>query len=374
MLKDTCIFLAGGGTGGHLFPGIALVQALNAQGAGVKPIFLCTKKAIDQTILGPTGYEFVPQPIVPPVRSIGGLVRFWRGWRETADLVTRLLDERKPACVIGLGGYGAGVAVKYAAKRKVPTVLINPDVVPGKANKYLLQFAHAVCCQFEATKHYLPASQHGKIRVTGCPIRASLLTLPSRAEAAQRFGLDPTLHTVVVTGASLGSRTVNEGALAALVDLKPQGWQVLHLAGSEHAAAVRDGYRAAALPATVVDFTSDMGHVWALADLAISRAGASSCAELTACGVPSILMPYPYHKDQHQKRNAEALVAAGAAVLCEDAKEAATNAVALKPILQSLLFDAKLRQQMSAAAKAEGKPRAAEAMAEVVAKILLNSR
>src|SRR5688500_10377324 len=99
----------------------------------VRPLFLCTQREIDRVILEPTGFEFVPQPIVPPVRSVGGLLRFWRSWRETKDLIRKVLKEHRPAAVLGLGGYAAGVAVRTAAARKIPAAILNPDVVPGKA-------------------------------------------------------------------------------------------------------------------------------------------------------------------------------------------------------------------------------------------------
>jgi UDP-N-acetylglucosamine--N-acetylmuramyl-(pentapeptide) pyrophosphoryl-undecaprenol N-acetylglucosamine transferase len=144
------------------------------------------------------------------------------------------------------------------------------------------------------------------------------------------------------------------------------GWQILHLAGREHGEAVRGGYREKNIAARVIDFTPDMADVWAVADLAVSRSGASSCAELTACGVPSILMPYPFHKDLHQRANAKVLEDAGAAVLVDDEKDRKKNADKLRPILESLLYEVPRRQRMSEAAKGLGHPDAAEAVASVV--------
>jgi UDP-N-acetylglucosamine--N-acetylmuramyl-(pentapeptide) pyrophosphoryl-undecaprenol N-acetylglucosamine transferase len=176
------------------------------------------------------------------------------------------------------------------------------------------------------------------------------------------------LHTLVVTGASLGARTVNEGVLTMLGGVTLRGWQILHLSGREHADTVRAGYRELSLDgkARVIDFTPAMADVWAVTDLAISRAGASSCAELTACGVPSILMPYPFHKDMHQRANAEQLVNAGAAVLVEDQKDRRKNAETLRPAVESLLYDADRRRKMAEAARSLGKPQAAESVANVV--------
>src|SRR3989442_12991625 len=199
MSQSLTMLFAGGGTGGHLYPGVSVAQALAENLPHIKPLFLCTKREIDRTILAPTGFEFIEQPIVPPRRSIGGLLQFFRSWRETKDLVKHVLRERKPAAVLGLGGYAAGVAVKLAAQRGIPTAILNPDVIPGKANQFLMRHVRAVCCQFEATKQHVAPSQEGKLIITGCPIRQEMKDLPPREEAAARLGLDPALSTLVIT-------------------------------------------------------------------------------------------------------------------------------------------------------------------------------
>lgn len=374
MPHPPTILFAGGGTGGHLYPGISVAQALADLLPDAKPLFLCTQRPIDATILTPTGYAFQPQPIVPPHRSIGGLLRFWKSWRETKDLVKTVLRQHNVIAVLGLGGYAAGVAVRYAAEKGVPAAIVNPDVIPGKANQYLLSYVKRVCCQFDATAEHVSASARHKLVTTGCPIRKELQHLPTRAQAAATFGLDPSRPTLVITGASQGSLTVNEGTVEALRSIKLQGWQVLHLAGQDHAAAVREAYRDAKIDATVVDFTAEMDKVWAVADLAVSRAGASSCAELTACGVPSILMPYPFHKDMHQRYNAKVLVERGAAFLCDDAMDRKKNAERLVPMLEALLYDTAKRQSMAAAAKSIGLPDAARKVAEVLRDLTLAGR
>src|SRR5215207_4714470 len=200
------LFLAGGGTGGHLYPGLAVAEVLRKTLPDAKILFLCTSKEIDRVILEPTGFEFIPQPVLPLPRmtSVGGLLRFWRSWRETKDLVRKLIRERKPAVVLGLGGYAAGVAVKVGALKGVPAAIINPDLIPGRANQYLMQYVKAVCCQFGETAQHVPAAQKEKIQVTGCPIRDDIRKLAEardldvnagRAEARARLGLDKSLHT-----------------------------------------------------------------------------------------------------------------------------------------------------------------------------------
>jgi UDP-N-acetylglucosamine--N-acetylmuramyl-(pentapeptide) pyrophosphoryl-undecaprenol N-acetylglucosamine transferase len=253
--------------------------------------------------------------------------------------------------------------VKHCASRKIPTAILNPDVIPGKANQYLMRSVKLVCCQFDQTREHVSPNYHKKLRTTGCPVRDEIVKGRSREQAAAALSLDPLLNTLVVTGASQGAQTVNEAVLGTLAQIKLQGWQVLHLSGREHAEAVRSGYRELNIAARVIDFTPAMSDVWSVADLAISRSGASSCAELTAKGIPSILFPYPFHKDMHQRANGEVLADAGAAVLLDDAKEKKANSDRLKPVLESLLYDASKRADMAAKAKKLGKPDAADAAA-----------
>ncbi len=368
------ILLAGGGTGGHLYPGIAVAEALREIAPEMKPVFLCTTREIDRVILEPTGFEFIPQPVIPWKKSISGTLRFAKALRETWDVVRRIIRERKPGAVLGLGGYAAGLAVRMAAGKKVPTALLNPDVIPGEANQLLMKRAGVVCCQFVQTAEHVEASLRGKLKVTGCPIRGDIRHLPPRDQAAARLGLDPAVNTLVVTGASLGAQTVNEGVLSMLGEITLRGWQILHLSGRDHAAAVRAGYREIDTPAVIIDFTPAMADVWAVADLAISRSGASSCAELTACGVPSILLPYPYHRDMHQRANAKVLAEAGAAVLVDDEKDARLNAQKLRPVIEPLLYDVDKRRAMSQAARHLGKSDAAGNVAQLVIELARTSR
>jgi UDP-N-acetylglucosamine--N-acetylmuramyl-(pentapeptide) pyrophosphoryl-undecaprenol N-acetylglucosamine transferase len=374
MSEPITILLAGGGTGGHLYPGIAVAEALPSVAPHVKPVFLCTTKDIDRVILEPTGYEFIPQPIIPWKKSISGTLRFAKALRETWDVVRKIIKDRKPAAVLGLGGYAAGLAVRMAAGKKVPTALLNPDVIPGEANKLLMKRAAAVCCQFGETAAYVDPALHPKLKVTGCPIRGDIRQLPPRETALARLGLNPSMNTLVVTGASLGAQTVNEAVLAMLADATLRGWQILHLSGRDHAAAVRAGYGKIATRAVVIDFTPAMADVWAVADLAVSRSGASSCAELTACGVPSILLPYPFHKDMHQRANAKVLVDAGAAALVDDERDARINSPKLWAAIEPLLYDDQRRRAMSDAARKLGKPDAAENVARLVTDLAQSGR
>lgn len=375
MLSNATVLFAGGGSGGHLYPGISVAESLSRSLPGIKALFLCTQRPIDTTILSATPFEFVKQPILPPRRSVGGLIRFWRSWRATHELVKQIITERAPAAVLGLGGYAAGVAVKLASKAKIPAAILNPDVIPGKANQYLLSYVQKVCCQFDATREHVDPAFQSKLITTGCPIRADIRHRPPREQAAARLGLDPLLNTLVVTGASQGAVTVNEATIETISRMMKQnrrslqGWQVLHLSGPENAERVRAGYRELPLPAAVLDFTPAMADVWSLADLAICRAGASTCAELTTAGVPAILLPYPFHKDKHQMANARVLADANAAILMPDECDRTINANRLQPTLEGLLRDADRRRAMADACLKLARPDAADSVAKTVAEI-----
>jgi UDP-N-acetylglucosamine--N-acetylmuramyl-(pentapeptide) pyrophosphoryl-undecaprenol N-acetylglucosamine transferase len=403
------ILFAGGGTGGHLYPGLSVAQALQKIAPDIRPLFLCTQRDIDRIILQPTGFPFITQPIVPPVTTVPGLLKFWKSWRESKDLIRSLVKGKphgwqsvgpptKISAILGLGGYAAGVAVKYCALHKIPAAILNQDVIPGKANQYLMRYVSTVCCQFEQTRNHVPAEHRDKLKTTGCPIRPEILgdylPLPPgegrgegvpasnvhppianlqsrRPDASRRLELDPNLQTLVITGASQGAQTINEAVPVLLADLKLQGWQILHLAGREHATAVRDAYRnlPTSPPVRVIDFTPEMADIWAVADLAIARSGASTCAELCACGLPSILMPYPFHRDLHQRANAKVLADACAAILLDDEKDPKKNAAKLRPLLEPLLVDATRRRTMAQAAKKLAHPDAALRVAQLLVEL-----
>ena len=200
-----------------------------------------------------------------------------------------------------------------------------------------------------------------------------------REGGGKLLGLDPACPTLVVCGGSLAAKTINDAVVKLLADVQVRAalaskeqsspaskpWQIIHLAGKEQAAAVKTAYEPIIDVAwRVMDYCDDMASVWAVADLAIARAGASTCAELTACGVPAILLPYPFHRDQHQRHNAQQLVDAGAALLLEDTKETGSNAQNMKEPLLALLRDSAIRAQMATQARQAGKPDAASAIAE----------
>ncbi|MGB9626756.1 MAG: UDP-N-acetylglucosamine--N-acetylmuramyl-(pentapeptide) pyrophosphoryl-undecaprenol N-acetylglucosamine transferase [Phycisphaerae bacterium] len=351
---------AGGGTGGHLCPALAIAHALRQLDDRVDISFLCTDRPIDRRILGEAGMEAIPQGVRPfstrPWRWPG----FLMAWRRAIARCRSLFRERRPAAVVGAGGYGSDPPVRAALAERIPTAILNPDLVPGRANRQLGRYVDRIFAQWPGTAEYFPGV--GGFRALGCPVRPGFLGLREelRRSGLARFGLQPQLRTLLTTGASQGARTINEAMVALAPELgQLGGWQVLHLSGPADVERVQAAYRAAGLRATVVAFTDAMPEAMAVADLAISRAGASTLAELTVMGLPSILMPYPFHRDEHQLRNARVLADAGAARIVPDRITTAENVAALRSTLLALARDASCLSAMAEAAKRLGQPHAA---------------
>lgn len=360
------IVMAGGGTGGHLYPGLAVAEALREKlGDRVTLVWAATPRPVDQRLLAQYGENYVRQNVQPLVKKITRLWGFYNGWMSSCAYWKRYFRDNQVDAVLALGGYAAGPASYVASQQGIPVGMLNPDAVPGLANRFLLKRSNKVFAQWSLDGAKEIA---GRVMAIGCPIRRSLLGR-TRDEGMARLGLSGSLKTLVITGASLGARTINDAMCLMMKDETFRkalgGWQVIHLTGMEQAEAVKAAYGDVRdVPVKVMDYCDDMASVWAVADVAIARAGASTCAELTACGVPAILMPYPYHKDMHQRHNAMKLVEAGAALLVDDAKEAAKNAEVLRPVLAELLTDNAQRADMAAAARQVGKPNASRDIAE----------
>ncbi len=343
------IAIAGGGTGGHLFPGLALADALVAR--GVQVTFVGTAAGIEARVVPAAGY---PLRLLPgrQLRG-GGVARAVAGLASTAGGTLRalaLLGELGPRLVVGVGGYASVAVVIAAALRRIPSVLLEQNVLPGAANRVLARIARRVCVGFAESIALLPP---GRAVHTGNPVRADLIRpRPARA----RPGL-------LVFGGSAGAHRLNQAMLDALAALGPAlaHLDVTHQTGAADLEAVRRAYAARGLAARVEPFIADMGAAYAAADLVVARAGATTCAELTAVGLPAILVPYPYATDDHQRRNAEVLVQAGAAEMILDTE---LHGERLAAALRSLLGDAGKRAAMAARARALGRPDAAERVAD----------
>ncbi len=364
---------AGGGTGGHLYPGIAVARAIARRDPDARIAFLTTDRPLDHDLLEREGFAQVPQPVRPFSPKPWHWPRFWLAWRSAIELAGEVIRNDRPRAVLGLGGYAAAPPVVAAHRAGVATAILNQDAKPGRANRYLAKYARLIALQWEASRtHFAPGAP---CQALGCPIRSDFAS-PNAAAARARLGLDAARPLLLATGASQGARTINEALLQVWPAFAAQNpaWQLLHLTGPADEERIRAAYRAAGVlrsateaassgSVVVLGYAHDMADCLAAADAVIARAGASTLAELTALGKPGVLFPYPYLKDRHQDFNADVLVAAGAAIRIDDARDAAQNAGPLRAALERL-SDEKTRGAMSAAARALGRIDAADAIAD----------
>ena len=355
------IVFAGGGTGGHLYPALAVAAELRDRLPDARFVFFCTTRFVDRCVLEDSGFEVAAQDL-PPLSAkpwrIPGVVR--RYFSATLHCRARFRAD-PPICVIGTGGYASIPPVWAACGVGVPTLLFNPDAAPGRANRLLARRADVVCVQWERTK---ACFSRAVTRVTGCPVRPSFDN-PDRSAAIRRFGLSTDRRTLLVNGGSQGARTVNMAVIELLDFLETrENWQIIHVTGDADFATVRCAYEARAIPSAVVSFTEHMSDALAAADLVLSRAGASTLAEIMAVGRASVLMPYPFDRTMHQLANAKCLERASAARVVLDVADPRGNAEALRPLLAELMEAHDVRCEMADAAREMGHVHAASAVAD----------
>ena len=339
------IVLAGGGTGGHIAPGIAIAERIAEAAPGLRAVFACSTRAVDAQMLEHVGADFVPIPAEGLSPRPMKLVRAARAYFAGRRAARELLAERGAKAVVSLGGYVTGPVYSAARALKVPVLLVNLDATPGKANSFVARGATRILSACAT-----PTRPGFAERVVGMPIRRAAIATLSQSECRSRLGLEPGLRTLFVTGASQGAASLNELMRALVASDRPAfgGWQVLHLVGGADRAPLEAAYREAHIRASVVPFLHEMGLAWGAADLALSRAGANSVAEAVLNRVPAVFAPYPYHADLHQKWNAQPYHDEGVAVLCDDLIEPAKNRATLGEALLSLLTDHGRRDAMRA--------------------------
>lgn len=360
--KRRLFVLAGGGTGGHLYPGIAAAEELRKLRPEFDVVVYGTPRPIDAKLTESHNMGLVVQPVQPFTTSPKKIFGFLRSYYKSIAAAKKAFTERKPAMVLGLGGYAAAPAIVAAAKMGVPTALFNPDLIPGKANRKLADKVDRIYVQW-----YESIDQFGrvtKVKCSGCPIRAGFATIKKDA-AIKALKLDPSRKTLLITGASQGAWSINTAVLE-LMDLwkKMADWQIVHLTGANDLKGCRAAYAEAGVNAMTLAFTEHMAHCMAAADLVISRAGASTLAEITAVGRASILMPYPFDKKQHQLANANHLANQNAASLVKDANDPAVNARRLRKELESLMASDHRRERLAEVAGAMGRHDAALTIAK----------
>jgi UDP-N-acetylglucosamine--N-acetylmuramyl-(pentapeptide) pyrophosphoryl-undecaprenol N-acetylglucosamine transferase len=370
-VADRTYLFAGGGTGGHLFPGIAVAERLLEHDPQARILFVGSDRPIERQILAGTPFDHcgLPSPALDEARRHP--LRFVRQLAAARREARELIARERPTAIIGCGGFASAAPVHAARRSGVPFVLLEQNVIPGRATRWLSRLGGTVCLAFEGARQYLPHSAHAI--VTGNPVRREI------AELAQRHatvgGIDSGgPAALLVLGGSQGARAVNE-MLVSFVGRSTHalvGWRVVHQTGGADVDRVRQAYAVAGVTAEVAAFFDDLAPHYASASLVVSRAGATTLAELACAGLPAVLVPYPHAMDNHQRHNAREFEHPGAAVIVEqpDATEGETvtaGAGSFDEILTSLLQDDARRAAMAAAMGGLARPDAAAAVVEMLA-------
>ena len=353
------VLVAGGGTGGHLFPGLAVVNELRNRADDVEVLFVGTARGIEARLLPARG-ERLELLKVTPLKGQGSLARA----KSVARLplafskAASIVRSFNPDIVIGVGGYAAGPVLAAAAAMGVKTALLEQNAHVGLTNKMLASVVGRAYLTFEKTVHHFGES---KARVCGNPVRREFVSVARRA-AADPEGFESRANSILILGGSQGAKALNEAVPSVLaeVDLKSRGLKIVHQTGEAMRDAVQERYRELGVEAEVVSFIDDMARVYVNATLVIARAGATTLAEVCAIGRPSVLIPFPHAADDHQTKNAQALEELDAAQ-CVAESDIADGAL-LTSIVE-LIESPVLRQTMAEAARVQGRP---DAAAEIV--------
>jgi UDP-N-acetylglucosamine--N-acetylmuramyl-(pentapeptide) pyrophosphoryl-undecaprenol N-acetylglucosamine transferase len=350
------ILFAGGGTGGHVFPGVALAQSLPDSTVH----WLCTSRPFDAQQLSAASIPFEPLES-PRWRGFTGFL----GPMARAILASaRRIREFRPDVLVGVGGYGTVPPVIAATSLGLPYALLEQNVKPGKANRFLAPGASRIYVQWAQARAAFPGCG-SKVVVTGSPLRKQLRRVP-REQALRRFGLDGARPTLAVVGGSQGAEALNRGVVEAL-DGTASAIQIIHVTGKSHVEGVRAAYAANGARAVVLDFVSDMDSLYSAADLVVSRAGAMAIAELAAFGTPSVLVPIARSSGDHQRENARVVAKAGGAILLE---ERGGLPEGLTPILRKLVGRDPMFEAMRLNLAPLARPEAAQTILEDLERLI----
>jgi UDP-N-acetylglucosamine--N-acetylmuramyl-(pentapeptide) pyrophosphoryl-undecaprenol N-acetylglucosamine transferase len=352
---DGTYLFAAGGTGGHLFPAIAVARALLARHPSARVLFVGTERALERDILAREGFPHHPLPAASTAvlkRNPAGFA--WRHWTACRG-ARRLLAEYRPAVVFGCGGFASVPPVLAASMAGIPILLLEQNASPGRATVWLSRDALGVCVAFEESVAALPRGVRSV--VTGNPVRTEIAAL-----AGGPFRANHGVRTLLVLGGSQGARSLNAAVTGACAGLATQlrGWRVVHQSGPDQDGPVRDRYAELGIDAVVAPFIDDMAAAYRAADLVISRAGATTLAELACAGRAAVLVPYPHAARDHQRHNADAFARTGAAVCVSERPDAGDTVRTLVQAVSPMLADEHRRETVSAAMRQRARPDAAQ--------------
>jgi UDP-N-acetylglucosamine--N-acetylmuramyl-(pentapeptide) pyrophosphoryl-undecaprenol N-acetylglucosamine transferase len=308
--------IACGGTGGHLFPGLAVAEVLQERGHEVL-LFISEKEVDTLAVEGRTEFRYEKLPTIAlPSPFSPAILAFVRRFNESLLLCRSIFRRFQPQVVLGMGGFTSTAPVIAGRLRGVATFLHESNAIPGKANRHTARFVRSVLLGFKECAVFFPKT---RTEFTGTPIRSSLERIDRKA-ALEKLGLQFGVPTLLVMGGSQGASGINQALIKSIPSLQGLSFQVIHLTGARDARLLEDNYRRENIPAYVAAFHHRMEEVYSAADLAIARAGASSLAELALFALPAVLVPYPYAADDHQTLNAEIFVKHQAALLMKESE------------------------------------------------------
>jgi len=365
-MKPFKAIIACGGTGGHLFPGLAVAETLHERGHEV--LLFVSEKEIDATALQ-AHPEFrseklpsigMPSMVVSPA-FLSFLKRFWESYRHCRSVYRKY----RPSVVLGMGGFTSTAPILAARLAGLPSFIHESNSIAGRANRLAAKFATRVLLGFEDCRPYFSGSS---CVVTGTPVRKNLGHPIPREEALKVFNLDPSRTTLLVTGGSQGASGINQLLFKTAPLLPTENLQIIHLTGKNDDRLAAANYQRDHIPHYVAPFHHRMEEAYSAADLVVSRAGASSLSELAMFGLPSILIPYPYATDDHQKANAEIFVRAGAAELINERE---IQPEVFSSALSKWLGNPERRSAMAAAARQLSPEAAAANVADVMERAVM---
>jgi UDP-N-acetylglucosamine--N-acetylmuramyl-(pentapeptide) pyrophosphoryl-undecaprenol N-acetylglucosamine transferase len=358
------IWIACGGTGGHLYPGLAVAEELMKRGNQARVIV--SQKSIDQAVLD--RFPTVPAESVPMVGWPGWktpkAILFFSRYLKTRRQLRALASQEAPTLVLAMGGFTSLVPLEIGRKLRIPCLIHDSNVMPGKVTRMWAQRADRILLGWKEAKEHLPED---RTQYTGTPLRQGLEKL-SREEAARRLGLDPSRKTVLIVGGSQGALSLNELVTDGLPFFAKyrDSWQFIHLTGGEHFEKCERAYVPYGLACKVLPYLHEIHEAYSLADLIISRAGATSLTEIAAFGLPSILVPFPYASDDHQTANAKVFSDSGAAVMCQQPERTPNARGAFATLIIDLMENEARRRGMAQSAATLFRDKAAKAVADVV--------
>ncbi|MBR5512313.1 MAG: undecaprenyldiphospho-muramoylpentapeptide beta-N-acetylglucosaminyltransferase [Bacteroidaceae bacterium] len=364
MKKNHRIIISGGGTGGHIFPALSIADAIKSKRPDAEILFVGADNRMEMQRVPEAGYRIVGLPIMGFDRKnlLRNIKVLWQ-LLKSQRMAKKIIKEFAPQVAVGVGGYASGPTLKMAAKMDIPTVIQEQNSYAGVTNKLLAKRAKMICVAYEGMEKFFPAE---KLKLTGNPVRMNLMARKSnREECAAAMGLDPAKKTILLVGGSLGARSMNESMINSLQQIAANPdvqfvWQTGKYYYNEIVARVKEAGKPDNL--TITDFVSDMASALGVADLVISRAGAGSISEFALLGKAVILVPSPNVAEDHQTKNAMALVKNDAAIFVSDSD-------AKEKLVATALATVGDEEKLAALAENIGKmakPKAAEEIAEAV--------